>query len=364
LIVRDSMRTNFTKYQEVTSRLREMIDEMFKAGQVKLPTEQALGAKWGVSRGTVRKAMEELVSARILQRIAGSGTFINREMLSDGVFARKNIKTVVLIYDILEISDFRYRIIRGVVKAANSKGYDTAIASFENAMEIFREKFFSTDSKDTAMVSCNFSTEHIKQIKEFPARIPYVALNDYRYSDIAQYAVLGRPWLEYGLNYLPQIGHKKILIFHDMLTKPYIEEVRNAVRDVKDKSGINLDVTVKECRYEYNRVVSELNSIFVQKSQPAPTAILCLDDKIAAWTISHLRNIGVNVPEDISVLGTGDFDICESTYPRITTTCLDYDLMGEMAIDMIDKQLEGKAVDQSLAFVANKLIERDSCRPI
>ena len=77
-----------------------------------------------------------------------------------------------------------------------------------------------------------------------------------------------------------------------------------------------------------------------------------------------MEKIGFSIPDDVSVLGTGDFDIGESTYPRITTTALDYDLMGELAMDMIEKQFEGKKVNEKLIYVNNKLIERESCRKI
>jgi GntR family transcriptional regulator, arabinose operon transcriptional repressor len=357
------MKTAFTKTEDIVSRLRGLIDEGFKSGDVKLPTEQALSKMWGVSRGTIRKAMEDFVTTGILHKVAGAGTFIDIEVLKKAGVAKKKIKTVVLVYDILEISDFRYRIIRGVVKAANARGYDTAIASFENAMEIFSDKFQASDKKEnTAMISCHFKYSHISKIKEFPTKIPYVALNDYNYKGVAEYAVLGVPWMDCGLRYLSSIGHKKILLLHESLTRSHIEEIGNIVKDIKKKNGFDIDLTIKECLYDYNRVISELNEFFGQKNDRRPTAILCIDDKVAAWTVSHLKKIGLNVPEDVSVLGTGDFDIGESMYPRITTTALDYDLMGELAMDMIEKQFDGKKVNKKLIYVNNKLIERESCR--
>jgi GntR family transcriptional regulator len=43
---------------------------------VALPSETRLGARYGVSIGTVRKAMDELVAERILVRHQGRGTFV------------------------------------------------------------------------------------------------------------------------------------------------------------------------------------------------------------------------------------------------------------------------------------------------
>jgi GntR family transcriptional regulator of arabinose operon len=360
------MKTFFTKHDQITARLKKMIEEKIESNDVKLPTEKNLSEMFGVSRGTVRKAMEKLVSMGILQKIAGSGTFIKKNLLTDRVFGGKsiNIKTVVLVYDLLEITDFRYRIIRGVVKAANAREYDTAIASFNNAIELFREKFLVKGKKNIAMASCNFSTAQILAMNKSSVKIPYVALNDYRYQNIAEYAVLGNPWLECGLNYLSSIGHKKILVLHDSLTKSCIQEVTDTAKAVFKNTGVKFDIMIRETKYSYNRVVTELDAVFSKNSLSKPTAILCLNDTIAAWAITHLRSINIRVPDDVSILGTNDFDICESTNPRITTTSLDYDTMGEIALDMIEAQIEGKEIKKKLVYIPKRLIERDSCRKI
>jgi DNA-binding LacI/PurR family transcriptional regulator len=357
------MRSNLTKSEEITARLRELINKAVKSENLKLPTEKALCEMWGISRGTLRSATDEFVEKGILRKIAGAGTFINSE-LTTGVFVKKNIKTIVLIYDILQITDFRYRVIKGVVKAANIKGYDTALASFDNALELFREKLFSDEAKYTALASCNFKFSDITKIKEFPTKIPYVALNDYNYKGVADYAVLCAPIWKNGLNYLATLGHKKILLIQDFLTRQNIEAVNSAVKTARD-NGFMIEVIIKECQYKYDRVVAELNGIYGKKSDSNPTAVLCVDDTTAAEAILHLRNLDINVPGDVSVAGMGDLDVCETTYPRISTVSIDYDFMGETAVDMIDKQIEGKEIKNKLVIVSNdRIIERDSCKRI
>ena len=82
------MKTTFTTIEGVTFHLRELIDEGFKSGDVKLPTEQDLSKMWGVRRGTIRKAMEDFVTTGILHKVAGAGTFIDLEVLKKARFCR------------------------------------------------------------------------------------------------------------------------------------------------------------------------------------------------------------------------------------------------------------------------------------
>jgi GntR family transcriptional regulator len=55
--------------------LAELFDGTYRAG-VKLPNEDELADRWGVSRATVREAVGSLVEAGYLTRRHGSGTFV------------------------------------------------------------------------------------------------------------------------------------------------------------------------------------------------------------------------------------------------------------------------------------------------
>lgn len=69
---RDSERS---LYEQITDRLRDYVHQL-EVGQ-QLPTELSLVEMFGVSRSTVRKAVERLVSEGVLVRRAGKGTFVS-----------------------------------------------------------------------------------------------------------------------------------------------------------------------------------------------------------------------------------------------------------------------------------------------
>lgn len=56
-------------------RLREMLREMPQTGGVKLPTERALAEALGISRRSVRRALEVLEAEDLVWRRQGAGTF-------------------------------------------------------------------------------------------------------------------------------------------------------------------------------------------------------------------------------------------------------------------------------------------------
>ncbi|MFO4986993.1 substrate-binding domain-containing protein, partial [Salmonella enterica subsp. enterica serovar 1,4,[5],12:i:-] len=52
---------------------------------------------------------------------------------------------------------------------------------------------------------------------------------------------------------------------------------------------------------------------------PRPTAIIAVNDILAAAGIVECQSRGIRVPEDVSIGGNGDSDLAQSFEPSITT---------------------------------------------
>jgi GntR family transcriptional regulator len=73
-------------YREVKRLLTQSLAEGEWQPGVALPSETRLGERFGVSIGTVRKAIDELVAERILVRHQGRGTFVARHSARHTLF--------------------------------------------------------------------------------------------------------------------------------------------------------------------------------------------------------------------------------------------------------------------------------------
>lgn len=65
-----------TKFEKVAQSLVERIQQGIYSNMQRLPSEYQLADEYGVSRLTVRKAIERLVTAKILVKDPGKGTYI------------------------------------------------------------------------------------------------------------------------------------------------------------------------------------------------------------------------------------------------------------------------------------------------
>ncbi|WP_419710579.1 GntR family transcriptional regulator [Pseudomonas sp. NFX224] len=78
--------TRLPLYQRLRDQLAEQIaNNRWRPGEA-IPTEAALSAEYQLSTGTVRKAIDALVSEGILERQQGRGTFIRRPQFQSSLF--------------------------------------------------------------------------------------------------------------------------------------------------------------------------------------------------------------------------------------------------------------------------------------
>lgn len=68
-------------FQRLAGLLRVRINSMEWAAGSAIPSEQELATSFGLSTGTVRRAIEELVAEGLLERRQGSGTYVRRPHL-------------------------------------------------------------------------------------------------------------------------------------------------------------------------------------------------------------------------------------------------------------------------------------------
>ncbi len=96
-----------------------------------------------------------------------------------------------------------------------------------------------------------------------------------------------------------------------------------------------------------------------------PTAILALNDRIAIGTINRLREDGVRVPEDISVVGYDNMAVSEHYYPPLTTVDHQTDRLMELAVHgLLDRLKPGNSsLPPRSSRVRPRLIIRQSTGP-
>lgn len=94
-----------------------------------------------------------------------------------------------------------------------------------------------------------------------------------------------------------------------------------------------------------------------------PTAIMAADDEIAVGVLSAARELGVRVPEDLSVIGFDDTPQAPWTTPPLTTVRQHLEEMGRMAVQTVVSIAAGQPPVSRRVELATSLTIRETTAP-
>ena len=121
----------------------------------------------------------------------------------------------------------------------------------------------------------------------------------------------------------------------------------------------------------YHEELVYLDAMFARKgyelfkqahaSNNLPELIIAGNDSMALGIMKAVHELGLKIPEDISIIGINDIPTAQYTIPPLTTVKLYSEFMGETAVDLLKERLEYRKVPKKVT-IPSKLIIRDSCR--
>ncbi|SFJ85674.1 transcriptional regulator, LacI family [Paenibacillus sp. UNC496MF] len=102
----------------------------------------------------------------------------------------------------------------------------------------------------------------------------------------------------------------------------------------------------------------------LDRREDLPTAIVAANDSVAFGAIRALKERGLRVPDDISIIGFDDHALSEKHHPALTTIRVDLgDMLKRMTAYLITK-IEQKSPGAKEITLDCSLVVRDSCRRV
>ncbi|MFL7893429.1 MAG: LacI family DNA-binding transcriptional regulator [Anaerolineales bacterium] len=97
---------------------------------------------------------------------------------------------------------------------------------------------------------------------------------------------------------------------------------------------------------------------------PDIDAVFISNDQMALGALKASRHLGINVPDELGIVGFDDIPEAEYFYPPISTIRQNAELLGAMAVDQMSNMIrageDGRDYDADIIWVTPKLIIRNS----
>ncbi len=101
----------------------------------------------------------------------------------------------------------------------------------------------------------------------------------------------------------------------------------------------------------------------LKNAEHLPTAFLAANDILAIGTIRALQELGIRVPEDISVVGIDDIPYSAITVPPLTTMRISRTSLGSAAFSLLSTLIDDPEFPNTCIQIAGKLVLRSSTAP-
>ncbi len=102
----------------------------------------------------------------------------------------------------------------------------------------------------------------------------------------------------------------------------------------------------------------------VLRQKNRPTAIQCLTDDIAAGVIAAAQELGIDLPNELSICGFDNFGLARKISPALTTAHLPAEEMAEMATRQVIRALERKEQNVEVVLACDVIIRSSVAQPI
>lgn len=351
-----------SRYEAVRDAVRAAIDQgLFVPGQ-QLPSTKSIAGKLDVSLVTVHRAMQELVTSGVLRRGQGKGTFVHEEYATRSKTA--GLRIGMVFHDECSLADsYHGAILEGVRQQADELGVDIVLLRFgEDWRNECRGYIFVNPFPDQLDKPLRFG----KTTKTANDGLPLIVVGARSRSTLASAIdtdniAIGRQAVEH----LHALGHRRIgFVGGNGVTSNDADRFQGYT-DTCERLGIapfdSMIIRSQSWRLEE----SGRAALTKMLSGPhRPTAVFAAGYYFALDVYQCVRELGLSLPGDLSVIGVDDPPSATHLSPSLTTFSQPLIKLGRMAVtELFELAFRGERQPQQVTLSAELRVRESTAAP-
>lgn len=346
----------------------------------KLPSERKLSEKLSINRTTVRKAYEQMLDAGLAEKRASrNGLFISEKALqkSQRPFPVFGIVLPCRYSEFMAQSNqFGHQYLEGLIDQAVDLGYSIMMVHPPGPSEP-PEKADRWIEHTLGRLSGIVHLGDRGQAEDRPLRlilenttVPQVSISGRTpYEHITSVIGNARVGATAAAEYLFEQGHRRAAYLADLQPPPD----SNTLFDYESRTrGDQIVQSLRDCNIQIEpedifttgedseRIVRSARTLADRCEETRPTAVLCNNDRIACFLINALHDLGLRVPEDISVIGYDGIDMPGAPLPLSTIRMPFYTLATRAMLYLHGNFTDSTQKEQSCISIPTSLTLRDT----
>ena len=256
-------------------------------------------------------------------------------------------------------------IIKGVEGAAHTRGYHLILCNTDDSFE--REASYLRVLREwrvdgILIASSSTADSTIAELRR--EKVPFVLLNSAsRASDDLAVVPDNRQGAAAAIEHLIQLGHRRIGLVAAPQTTMAGQERLLAARAALRRHHLAHEDALVAVADSFSEVSGYRAARRLLLDGEPLTAIFCANDLIALGAIRFARELGLSVPDDLSVVGFNNIPQSELFDPPLTTVNVPQEEMGVLAAAILIDALEGKHLARRHVMLETEVVVRGSSAP-
>lgn len=161
--------------------------------------------------------------------------------------------------------------------------------------------------------------------------------------------------------HLLRCGHRDIGVIAGPRSNPESMQRLDAFRRVLQAAGQHLPPE-RVCEGDFHFASGSACMAALWATQPALSAVFCLNDQMAFGALNYCRATGIAVPAQLSLIGFDDVEYADLIYPRLTTVHHPVAALARTAAQLALRLAAGEVLTEPQRLLEPTLVVRDSVR--
>jgi LacI family transcriptional regulator len=259
---------------------------------------------------------------------------------------------------------FNIEIIRGANRAIDQYGYDLIVYTGQHKVGKEREAW---ELRQIARLNGSLTDGIIMTAplaKALPTTFPLVAIDSHLDGfDFPAVIATNHAGALQVMTYLIGLGHRHIAFISG---HPYLQSSARRLEGYQEglrRANIPIRPDLIETG-DYSRPAGYHCTHRLLNRPSPPTAIFAANDAMAIGVLKAAQEMGIPIPDELSVVGFDNIPQAMNTDPPLTTVDQSIEEMGYIATKMLIQIVQGEPLEREIHKVQTQLIIRDSCRAI
>jgi len=324
----------------------------------KLPSENEFMAQSGLGRVTIRSALAQLASEKYIEKRQGRGVYVTYTHA-----APTDSRSIDVLLDISDMH-FSYLYIKSIAEVLTQNNYQLVIHDTLNSQQeicVILTRILQKGSCGIIIHPSSLQEPLLPEQRDLLTRldangIPYITF-DRTYENLpgTQLSFDDFGGGRMAAEYLISLGHRNYAM---VCNSAFCEnQLRmDGFNSVLAENGLPpLHIIEGDANLEEN--------LFRLIQTEHVTAIYNFNDENALKTIRALHHAGLQVPNDVSVIGFDDTVIATAITPQLTSIVHPKGTLGHMAAAKLLAMVEKRPVELDLDILKPQIHIRASCAP-